>query len=367
MPRVYVQFAGMKQLGDAWTAVGSQIDEIQGSFSKTVQNLDWDIKCQSDISATASRLSGNMESYRQALQGYRSFFQQAYDAYQKLDQNQNSSTYKIAPEQPSGSDFTKWISFGTLIAGSNYGKTIYDVVNGFKNATSWADYVKPGSKGVQFIADLIKDIKNYSKIGNAVGGETATSWFFRNAFGLKPVGYVSKAKNVTTRFINNLTNKTSPFRKQLANSVDNFTGKNGIKNAIPSWISVGITGICNWFSNKEEQAASGGTMSDGRVIAETVTETAVDTVASIGIQAAIGAAIAAVGGTVAAPAVVVAAASGLVIAGGNALIEHFTGKTATEWASDAILDGGQAIAEGIGNAATAVSNAVGGWFNKLFA
>lgn len=367
MPRIYVQFAGMKQLGDAWTAVGSQVNEIQDNFSNTVKSLDWDIKCQSDINSIASRLSGSLENYQQALKSYQSFFQQAYDAYQKLDQNQNSSTYKIAPEQPSGSDFTKWISFGTLIAGSNYGKTIYDVVNGFKNATSWADYVKPGSKGVKFISDLIKDIKNYSKIGNAVGGKTATSWFFRNAFGLKPVGYVSKAKSVTTRFINNLTNKTSPFRKQLTNSVDNFTGKNGIKNAIPSWVSVGITGVCNWFSNKEEQAASGGSMSDGRVVAETVVETVVDTAASIGIQAVIGAAVTAVGGTVAAPAVVVAAASGLVIAGGNALIEHFTGKTATEWASDFILDGGQAIAEGIGNAATAVSNAVGGWFNKIFA
>ena len=100
MPRVYVQFAGMKQLGDAWTAVGSQISEIQGSFSKTVQNLDWDIKCQSDISATASRLSGNMENYFQALQGYRTFFQQAYDAYQKLDQNDTS--HKVAPGSASG-------------------------------------------------------------------------------------------------------------------------------------------------------------------------------------------------------------------------------------------------------------------------
>ena len=88
MPRVYVQFAGMKQLEDSWTSVASQLSEIQGSFSSTVKNLDWDIQCQSDIRAAASRLSGSLENYQQALKSYQSFFQQAYDAYQKLNQNQ---------------------------------------------------------------------------------------------------------------------------------------------------------------------------------------------------------------------------------------------------------------------------------------
>lgn len=88
MPRVYVQFAGMKQLDDSWTSVASQLSEIQGSFSSTVKNLDWDIQCQSDIRAAASRLSGSLENYQQALKSYQSFFQQAYDSYQKLDQNQ---------------------------------------------------------------------------------------------------------------------------------------------------------------------------------------------------------------------------------------------------------------------------------------
>lgn len=97
MPRVYVQFAGMKQLEDSWTSIASQIEEIQSNFSSTVKNLDWDIQCQSDISAAASRLSGSLENYQQALKSYHSFFQQAYDAYQKLDQNQEGQDSFQAP------------------------------------------------------------------------------------------------------------------------------------------------------------------------------------------------------------------------------------------------------------------------------
>ena len=97
MPRVYVQFAGMKQLEDSWTSIASQIEEIQSNFSSTVKNLDWDIQCQSDISAAASRLSGSLENYQQALKSYQSFFQQAYDAYQKLDQNQEGQDSFQAP------------------------------------------------------------------------------------------------------------------------------------------------------------------------------------------------------------------------------------------------------------------------------
>lgn len=86
MPRVYVQFAGMKQLGESWDSIGSKIDDISRDFKETVQNLDWDIKCQENINHTASSLASNLNGYRQALKEYQIFFQQAYDAYVKLDE-----------------------------------------------------------------------------------------------------------------------------------------------------------------------------------------------------------------------------------------------------------------------------------------
>ena len=171
----------------------------------------------------------------------------------------------------------------------------------------------------------------------------------------------STAKNPFTRFANNLTNKTSPFNAQFKNVVDNFKGANGVGKAVASWGAVAVNGVLNWFNNKDEQANSNGTMSDGRVIAETITETAVDTALTYGTGIVVGAAVTAALGTVAAPGVVVVAASGAVVAGLNAGVKALTGKTTTEWISDAVLDTGEAI----GNAAKNVSESIGSWFRKL--
>ncbi len=84
-------------------------------------------------------------------------------------------------------------------------------------------------------------------------------------------------------------------------------------------------------------------MSDGRVVAETITETVVDTALTYGAGIVVGAAITAVAGSVAVPGVVVVAASGAIIAGVNAGVQALTGKSTTEWISDGILDTGKAI------------------------
>lgn len=365
MPRIYVQFAGMKQLGDSWNGIGTQLEDIRDGFQKTVKNLDWDIKCQAEINNSAVRLSSNLENYKQALQGYQNFFQQAYDSYVKLDEGEKGGNE--TPDKSGEDNFMGVIGLGTILAGSNYGKDIYDIVSDVQDTKTWKDFLSPGKKVADFIWKFIKDAKNYKKIGNAVGTSKSLSWFVKNALGLKSVGYVSQAKNVATRFVNNLRNVTSPFHKQLMESIDNFTGANGVKKALPSWITLAITGASNWSANKQEQAESGGTMSDNRVAAETVVETVVDTLANVGGQAIIGAAISAAFGSVAAPVVVVTALSGLAVAGINVAAECVTGKTATELISDGILNAGEAIAEGVGNAAVAVANSVGSWWNKVFA
>lgn len=201
---------------------------------------------------------------------------------------------------------------------------------------------------------------NYKKIGNAVGAKTAMAWWAKSITGLKPLGRASTAKNPFARFANNLTNKTSPFNAQFKNVIDNFKGANGIGKAVSSWGAVAATGVLNWFSNKEEQANSNGTMSDGRVVAETITETVVDTALTYGAGIVVGAAITAVAGSVAVPGVVVVAASGAIIAGVNAGVQALTGKSTTEWISDGILDTGKAI----GNKIDSAAKSVAGWFWK---
>ena len=132
-----------------------------------------------------------------------------------------------------------------------------------------------------------------------------------------------------------------------------------------TWRDAFTAELLNWFSNKDEQASSNGTMSDGRVIAETITETAIDTALTYGTGIVVGAAVTATLGTVAAPGIVVVAASGAIVAGLNAGVKALTGKTTTEWISDTILDTGEAIGNAVSNVAKNVSVSTGSWFGKL--
>ncbi|MDR2773152.1 MAG: hypothetical protein LBC19_00160, partial [Tannerella sp.] len=249
-----------------------------------------------------------------------------------------------------------------LLAGAGYIGTIYDFFEQFKDSKSWTDWAKNGIDVYQFMSDAAKTFSNYKKIGNAVGTKTSMAWWAKNITGLKSVGRVSVAKSPVTRFFNNLTNKTSPFNAQFKNVVDTFKGAKGVTKAVAAWGGVAVSGVMNYFDNKKEQAASGGAMSDGRVIAETVTETAVGTVLTYGAGIVAGAAVSAAIGTVAAPGILVVATTGLVVAGISAGVKAITGKPATEWVSDTILDG----CEAVGKAAKNVTKSVGDWFGKIF-
>lgn len=258
-------------------------------------------------------------------------------------------------------EFCSNYGWSDVLSGAGYIGKIYDFIQDIKDNVTLRDHLKSGVSIYQFFQGAVKTFKNYWKIGNAVGAKTAMTWWAKNITGLKPLGRASSAKNIVTRFANNLTNKTSPFNTQIRNVVDDFTGANGAGKAVASWGSVAVNGVLNWMSNKDEQAASNGSMSDGRVVAETITETVVDTALTYGAGIVVGAAVTAVAGTVAAPGILVVAASGALVAGVNAGVKAITGKTTTEWVSDTILDAGAAI----GSAAKKAAATVGKWFAKL--
>ena len=382
MPRIFVEFSALEKIGCRCKIVASKVDTIQSDFQNTVRQLDWDIRFESNINSMAIQLARKLEQYSRALEAYRRFIEDALNEYVKLNEYKklNLADYispvPFAPNRfitvgPGGrlQIFTDefWVNFGwkEILSGAGYIGTIYNLINDIKNGKSWKDFAKVGVDTYQFLSGAAKTYNNYKKIGNAVGTKTAMAWWAKDITGLKPLGRASSAKNPFTRFANNLTNKTSPFNAQFKNVVNNFKGANGVGKAVASWGSVAINGVLNWFSNKEEQANSNGTMSDGRVIAETITETAIDTVLTYGTGIVVGAAVTAALGTVAAPGIVVVAASGAVVAGLNAGVKALTGKTTTEWISDTILDIGEAIGSAVSNAAKSVSESIGSWFEKL--
>lgn len=358
MPRIYVEFVGLEQIGAGCKTAASRVDAIETEFWRTIQALDWDVRYEADINSTAKQISRKLEKQAKALNDYQKFINDVHDEYAKLDEYKDRLRIFI-------DEFKSNYGWKEILSGAGYIGTVYSLIQDIRNGKTWADLGKNGIKASEFIANAAKTYNNYKKIGNAVGTKKAMAWWAKKITGIKPLGRASTAKNPFTRFVNNLKNKTSPFNAQFKNVINDFKGVNGAGKAVASWGAVAVNGVFNWFDNKDEQASSNGSISDGRVIAETITETVVDTAFTIGTDIVVGAAVTTVLGTVAAPGVVVVAASGAIVAGINAGVQALTGKSATEWVSDTILDAGEAIGSAVGNAARNVSSTVGKWFEKL--
>ncbi|MCD8323333.1 MAG: hypothetical protein LUC89_10710 [Oscillospiraceae bacterium] len=239
----------------------------------------------------------------------------------------------------------------------NIGK-IFGIVDKTLEASTWNEWASVGLSIWQTTSKIAKDYSNYTKIGNAIGTQNAMAYFWKKQFGLRSVGYASTASSPTARFYNNLHNTTSPYN--LSDAFAPLTGQKGAVATVAAWAGVALTGVTNAYSNIQEQKNSNGTMSTGRVVAETITETALDTVITYGGTAVVGAAITAATGVVAAP-VVVAVATGAAIAGINAGAKAVFGKTVTEAVSDFVLDS----AVNVGNAISSGAKTVANWFSKL--
>lgn len=364
MSRIYVDFNRMKSLGSGFQKVSSSISEISSDFQHTINKLDWDVRFKSDIDSTAKKLSTKLHGYNDALRKYDNFINNAYGEYLKLDQiKTNNDIVKVGAWEKFIALFHDKFGWHELLKGSNYIGKIYDFIQDVKNGTTWQDLIRNGVNLVVFMQGAVKTYNNYMKIGNAVGKGKALAWWAKNITGLKSLGRVSTAKNTVTRFVNNLTNKTSPFNAQIKEIIGDFKGTNGVGKAVLSWGAVAVNGVLNWFDNKEEQKESGGKMSDERVVAETVTETAVGTVLTYGAGIVVGAAVTTVMGSTAVPAIVVVALTSAVIAEVDAGVEAITGKCVTEWISDTILDG---IEKKISSdPVTNAAKSIGKWFSKL--
>lgn len=388
MSEFKVQVQNLSGIMDSTERLESILQQAENSVTSVKRNLRAQIRQRERIDSRLTAIAEQLGTQRQSVGCAVSTGRQVVGFYQETEQNllklkfspqsfDNSAMKSLVDADPSEFDvFLEELSsnygLDDALKGAGYVGTIYDFIQDIKNGKSWKDFAKTGVDIYQFASGAAMTFSNYKKIGNAVGTKTAMTWWAKSVTGIKPLGRASTAKNPLTRFRNNLTNKTSPFNAQFKSIVGDFAGKNGVGKAVTSWGAVAVNGFVNWTDNKEEQAQSNGKMSDSRVVAETITETVVDTVLTYGSSMVVGAAVTAAFGTVAAPGVLVVAASGLVVAGLNAGVKALTGKTTTEWISDTILDTGKAIgdaageiAKSVGSAAKNVGKSVGKWFKKL--
>ena len=93
MPRIYVEFSGLNQIGSRCKSVASSVDSIQSDFQRTVRQLDWDIRFESNINSTATQLSRKLESYSRTLESYQRFIEDARGEYVKLNEYKKTTDY----------------------------------------------------------------------------------------------------------------------------------------------------------------------------------------------------------------------------------------------------------------------------------
>lgn len=365
MPRIYVNFSGLDQIGSRCKSIATKVDGIQSDLQRTIRQLDWDVRYESNINSTANQIARKLEQYSSALESYQRFVDDAKNEYIKLDEYKKPIFAVVKPIDihivgPGGQLDFDWKDLITsdLITSFGDAGSIIGIINSVFTATTWTDWANTGLSVTKTISAIAKDYNRYNKIGRAIGAANSNGYFWRNFFGLNKVGHASTASSASARFYNNLHMTTSPYK--LSSIFDSFTGKNGVVSSVAAWAGVTLSGVTNAFSNIAEQKESNGTMSTGRVVAETVTETAIDTAIAYAGSAVIGAAIATVTGAVAAP-VVVAAATGAALWAVNTGCEAAFGKSATEALSDWTLD----TVSAVGNAISDGVNAVANWFGKL--
>lgn len=86
MPRIYVEFSGLDQIGSRCKTIASRVDTIQSNFQHTVRQLDWDIRFESNINSTATQIAKTLEQYSKTLENYQRFIEDAHNEYVKLDE-----------------------------------------------------------------------------------------------------------------------------------------------------------------------------------------------------------------------------------------------------------------------------------------
>lgn len=350
---------------DSLDGLARNLSSIQGRVDSVRNSLAFQIASSNSIRFRLRNVSNDIQCERQGMKNMSGGLEQVRLKYGNTENHICGQAQAQAKWETFIEEFQGNYGWKEILSGTGYIGTIYGLINGVKDADSLKEYIKAGRNITEFIDEAADTYKRYKKIGNAVGGKTSMGWWFKKVTGLKKLGRASTAKNPVTRFWNNLTNKTSPFREQFTDIIDGFKGKKGVGKAVASWGTVLVDGVLNWFDNKEEQANSNGVMSDGRVVAETISETVIDTALTYGTSIVVGTAVTTVLGTVAAPGVAVVAISGLIAAGVNAGVKALTGKTTTEWLSDTILDGAKGIGNAMSKATKKTKNSVSKWFKKL--
>ena len=186
MPRIYVEFSGLYQIGSRCKTVASRVDTIQSNFQRTVRQLDWDIRFESNINSTATQIAKTLEQYSRTLETYQRFIEDALNEYVKLDEYKKTnlidyiSSIRVDPNVavilgPGGNPFANWKDrISEIVFDTDEEKDLLSTVKTLLRGTDkWGDVDEAG-----VLEDVISYFESFTTFfsGDKKGLTGASDW-----------------------------------------------------------------------------------------------------------------------------------------------------------------------------------------------
>lgn len=186
MPRIYVEFSGLDQIGSRCKTVASRVDTIQSNFQRTVRQLDWDIRFESNINSTATQIAKTLEQYSRTLETYQRFIEDAHNEYVKLDEYKKTnlidyiSSIRVDPNVavilgPGGNPFANWKDrISEIVFDTDEEKDLLSTVKTLLRGTDkWGDVDEAG-----VLEDVISYFESFTTFfsGDKKGLTGASDW-----------------------------------------------------------------------------------------------------------------------------------------------------------------------------------------------
>lgn len=186
MLRIYVEFSGLDQIGSRCKAVASKVDTIQSDFQRTVRQLDWDIRFESNINSTATQIAKTLEQYSRTLETYQRFIEDAHNEYVKLDEYKKTnlidyiSSIRVDPNVavilgPGGNPFANWKDrISEIVFDTDEEKNLLSTVKTLLRGTDkWGDVDEAG-----VLEDVISYFERFTTffLGDKKGLTGASDW-----------------------------------------------------------------------------------------------------------------------------------------------------------------------------------------------
>lgn len=266
------------------------------------------------------------------------------DTYDNVEKNLKEPKTKEQAEKAEGKDDT----------GFEWPEWLIKIIGGTNVIGGVAPLLYYGGKGIN--GDGTSILKAMKQLTSAIGdvGKLVIDGAGKVEWAKKLLGIESITKGTTDKSFATFLQKELD---KYSFSAQETTG--GAFKVVTKWAGVLLSAATNAVSNYNE---FNGDLSNVRFWEETAMETGVDIAKGVLISAAVGMVAAAIGATAPAWGPIVAATSVVASLGLDALVKKATGKTATEYISDTILDTGHAIASWLESVTNGASyNVVGAW------